>query len=200
MKNVIKLLIICVLFAGCKDNPAVKKMKEAKDGVVNTKNVIKESTNMQDDIKNLSEMTPLTNEELKSWLPESVDGMKRTSFKAGEIGMMNIASIEATYAAEDKTRSFKIEVIDGAGEMGALSTAGMRMAFAQDFEEETEDKTRKSVTKNGSKAIEEYNKRRNQSVIQFMQDKRFYIKATGDKMDIDDLWNLIDEMDTEDLG
>ncbi len=200
MKNLILLLSIAMLVFSCKDNPAVKKMKQAKDGVVNTKNVIKESTNMQDDIKNLSEMTPLTNEELKSWLPENVDGMKRTSYKAGAMGMMNIASLEATYATEDKSRSFKIEVIDGAGEMGALSTAGMRMAFAQDFEEETEDKTRKSVTKNGSKAIEEYNKRRNQSVIQFMQDKRFYIKATGDKMDIDDLWDLIDEMDIEDLG
>lgn len=197
----INILILCLLaFTACKDNPTVKKIKETKDGVVNTKNAMKESTNMQDDIKNLSEMTPLTNEDLKTWLPEDVDGMKRTSYKAGAMGMMNIASLEATYSSEDKTRSFKIEVIDGAGEMGALSTAGMRMAFSQDFEEETEERTRKSVTKNGTKAIEEYNKRRNQSVIQFMQDKRFYIKATGENMEIDDLWDLIDELDTEDLG
>lgn len=117
MKNICSIIFVLLLITACKDNPTVKKMKQAKDGVVNTKNVIKESTYMQDDIKNLSEMTPLTNEELKSWLPENVDGMKRTSFKAGEMGMMNIASIEATYTAEDKSRTFKIEVIDGAGEM-----------------------------------------------------------------------------------
>lgn len=200
MRNIVKLFIVCVLFAACKDNPIVKKAKEAKENVTNTQKVIKESTNMQDDIKELSEATPLTNDEMKAWLPEEVDGMKRTAFKTGAMGMMNIASVEATYATEDKSRSFKVEVIDGAGEMGALSTAGLRMAFSMDFEEETESKTRKTVKKNGVKAIEEYNKRRNQSVIQFMQDNRFYIKATGTNMEMDELWDLIDDMNADDLA
>jgi len=200
MKNLILLLSIAMLAFSCKDNPAVKKIKEAKDGVVNTTNVIKESAKMQDDIKGLSETTPLTNEEMKAWLPDEVDGMKRTAFKTGAMGMMNIASVEATYSSEDKSRSFKVEVIDGAGEMGALSTAGLRMAFSMDFEEETETKTRKTVSKNGVKAIEEYNKSRNQSVIQLMQDNRFYVKATGENMEIDTLWELIGEMGTDDLS
>ena len=200
MRNIVKLFIVCVLFAACKDNPIVKKAKEAKENVTNTQKVIKESTKMQDDIKELSEATPLTNDEMKAWLPEEVDGMKRTAFKTGAMGMMNIASVEATYATEDKSRSFKVEVIDGAGEMGALSTAGLRMAFSMDFEEETESKTRKTVKKNGVKAIEEYDKRRNQSVIQFMQDNRFYIKATGTNMEMDELWDLIDDMNADDLA
>ncbi|MCR9182893.1 MAG: hypothetical protein NXH73_08200 [Flavobacteriaceae bacterium] len=200
MKNLILILSIAMLLFACKDNPVVKKAKEVKDNVSNTQKVIKESTKMQDDIKELSEATPLTNDEMKAWLPEDVDGMKRTAFKTGAMGMMNIASVEATYAEEDKSRTFKVEVIDGAGEMGALSTAGLRMAFSMDFEEETESKTRKTVTKNGVKAIEEYDKRRNQSVIQFMQDNRFYIKATGTNMEMDELWDLIDEMDADDLA
>ena len=187
-----------LLFA-CKDNPVVKKAKKAKENVTNTQKVIKESTKMQDDIKELSEATPLTNDEMKTWLPDDVDGMKRTAFKTGAMGMMNIASVEATYATEDKSRTFKVEVIDGAGEMGALSTAGLRMAFSMDFEEETESKTRKTVTKKGVKAIEEYDKRRNQSVIQFMQDNRFYIKATGTNMEMNELWDLIDKMNVDDL-
>ncbi len=197
----LNIFILClVLLTACKDNPTVKKIKEAKDGVVNTTNVIKESAKMQDDIKGLSETTPLTNEEMKAWLPDEVDGMKRTAFKTGAMGMMNIASVEATYSSEDKGRTFKVEVIDGAGEMGAFSTAGLRMAFSMDFEEETETKTRKTVTKNGVKAIEEYNKSRNQSVIQLMQDNRFYVKATGENMEIDDLWSLIEKMNVEELG
>jgi len=198
-----KLSILCVcvlLFAACKDNPIVKKAKKAKENVVNTQNIIKESSKIQDDIKELSEVTPLTNEEMKAWLPENIDGMKRTSFKTGAMGMMNIASVEATYAAEDKSKSFKIEVIDGAGEMGAAATMGLRLIFSQDFEEETEEKTRKTVTKNGVKAIEEYNKRNNQSVIQLMQDKRFYIKATGENMKMKELWDLIEDIDIDELG
>ncbi len=200
MKNALLLLSFALLLFACKDNPVVKKAKEAKENVTNTHNVIKESTKMQDDIKDLSETTPLTNDEMKAWLPNEVDGMKRTAFKTGAMGMMNIASVEATYSSEDKSRSFKVEVIDGAGEMGAVTTAGLRMAFSMDFEEETETKTRKSVTKNGVKAIEEYDKRRNQSVIQLMQENRFYVKATGTNMEIDDLWDLIDEMNVDDLS
>jgi len=199
MKNLILILSIAMLLFACKDNPVVKKAKKAKENVTNTQKEIKESTKMQDDIKELSEATPLTNDEMKTWLPDDVDGMKRTAFKTGAMGMMNIASVEATYATEDKSRTFKVEVIDGAGEMGALSTAGLRMAFSMDFEEETESKTRKTVTKKGVKAIEEYDKRRNQSVIQFMQDNRFYIKATGTNMEMNELWDLIDKMNVDDL-
>ena len=142
---------------------------------------------MQDDIKDLSETTPLTNEELKTWLPDNLDGMKRTSYKAGAMGMMNISSLEATYEAEDNSRKFKIEVIDGAGEMGAMATAGMRMALSQDFEEESETKMRRSTTKNGNKAVEEVDKRRSISTVQYMHQKRFYIQATGTNMDLEDL-------------
>lgn len=199
MKKLIILISLCTVLFSCKDNKVVKKAKEVKDNVSNTQKLIKESTKMQDNIKELSETTPLTNEELKSWLPVEVNGMKRTAFKTGAMGMMNIASIEATFTSDDKNNSLKIEVIDGAGELGALSTAGLRMAFSMDFEEEDEFKTRKSVTKNGTKAIEEYDKSRNRSVIQFMQDNRFYIKATGTNMEIDQLWNLVNKIKTDDL-
>lgn len=195
------LIPFCLLFLlSCADNPVTKKMKEVKEGVSNTQSVLKEANSMQDDIKELTETTPLTNEELKAWLPDDVDGMKRTSFKTGAMGMMNIASLEATYATEDKEKSIKIEVIDGAGEMGAFATASLRMVFSQEFEEETEYSTRKSTTRKGTKAIEEYNKNSNRSEIQFMKDRRFYIKATGEGMGIDELWELVDELDVEDLG
>ncbi|WP_339610389.1 hypothetical protein [uncultured Planktosalinus sp.] len=200
MKKGILFFAIIMFLSACKDNPVVKKAKEAKDNVVNTNNIIKESTKIQDDIKKLSETTPLSNDEMKSWLPDEVDGMKRTAFKTGAMGMMKIASVEATYSTEEKGKSFKIEVIDGAGEMGAMATAGLRMAFSTEFEEEDEFKSRKTVTKNGIKAIEEFDKRRNRSVIQLMQDNRFYVKATGNDMKIDDLWNLIDEIDLDNLG
>lgn len=200
MKKRILFFAIIMILIACKDNPVVKKAKEAKENVSNTQKVIKESTKLQEGIKELSETTPLTNEEMKAWLPDDVDGLKRTAFKTGAMGMMNIASIEATYTAEDKSKSFKLEIIDGAGEMGAMSTAGLKMAFSMDFEEEDEFKSRKSVTKNGVKAIEEYDKRRNKSTIQLFHNDRFYLKATGEKMEIDELWDFINEINLEDLG
>ncbi len=199
MRIVILIIWTCGLFIGC-DNPVTKKIKETKEQVSNATEAVKEISNMQEDILKLQEIEPLTNDELKSWLPDNIDGMKRISYKAGQMGMIKIASIEATYATEDKSKKFKIEVIDGAGQMGATATAGMRILFSQDFEEESETKTRRTVKKNGVKAIEEYRKNRNNSTIEFMKEDRFYMKATGTNMDLDETWDAIEELDADDLG
>ena len=199
MKKLFLAIFAVVLVMGC-DNPVSKKIKETKEQVSNTTKAVKEMTNMQEDMVELQEMEPLTNEELKSWLPDEIDSMKRISYKAGQMGMVQIASIEAVYANEDKSKKFKVEVIDGAGAMGAAATMGMRMMFSQDFEEESEYKTRRTVTKKGVKAIEEYQKNNNRSTIEFMKDERFYVKTTGTNMSLDETWDAIDELDTEDLG
>ncbi len=197
-KIILAICAIAVLFA-C-DNPVSKKIKETKEQVSNTNKVVKEMNKIQDDIKELQETEPLTNAELKAWLPDEINGMKRIAYKAGHLGMMQISSLEATYANEDKSKKFKIEVIDGAGAMGANATAAFRLLFSQDFEEETEYKTRRTTTKNGVKAIEEFQKNNNRSTIEFMKDERFYMKATGTNMDIEETWDGIDELDPDDLG
>jgi hypothetical protein len=199
MKKALLFLMTIAFFTACKDNPVVKKANEARENISNTQKIIKETTKMQDNIKELSEKTPLTNDEMRAWLPDEVDGMNRSAFKMGAMGMMNIASVEATYTSEDKEKSFKIEVIDGAGEMGAMATSGMRMALSVDFEEETESKTKRSVTRNGVKAIEEYDKRRNRSIVQVLHYGRLYIQATGNNLEVDEVWNLIEKMKLDNL-
>ena len=74
------------------------------------------------------------------------------------------------------------------------------MMFSQDFEEENEYKTRRTVKRDGNKAIEEYKKNNNSSNIQLMENGRFYIKANGTNMDIDETWDAIEELDLDDLG
>ncbi|MEM7086406.1 MAG: hypothetical protein AAF489_09500 [Bacteroidota bacterium] len=199
MKKFIIAILTLAVFTAC-ENPVTKKIKETKETVSNTKEAMKEMNNMQDDIKELQQVTPLTNDELKAWLPDEINGMKRIAYKAGQGSFMQIAMIEATYANEDKSKKFKIEVMDGAGEVGATATAGMRILFSQDFEEEDEYKTRRTVKKDGMKAIEEYRKNNNRSTIQFFKGNRFYMNASGTNMDIDETWDAIDELDMEDLG
>ncbi len=200
MKKYVLALFVFSALLSCKDNPVSEKIKETKDVVSNSTNAVQEMSKMQDDIKELQEITPLTNEELKSWLPDEVNGMKRISYKAGQAGMMGIASVEATFTNENKSKKFTISIIDGAGQVGAAATAGMRMVMSQDFEEESENGFRRTVTKNGTKAIEEYRSGNNNSTIQLMEGNRFYLEAKGNNMDIDETWDAIDELDLEDLG
>lgn len=182
------------------ENPVSKKIKETKETVSNTRKAVKEMEKVQEDMEELKNEEPLTNEELKEWLPDEINGMKRTGYKAGQTAYLQIAQVEATYQNEDKSKKLKIQVMDGAGEMGAAATAGMRILFSQDFEEEDEYKVRRTTKKDGNKVIEEYRKDGSRSEVQFMQDDRFYIQVTGTNMDLDETWDAIAEMDPEDLG
>jgi hypothetical protein len=137
---------------------------------------------------------------MKAWLPDEINGMKRTGYNAGQTAYIQIASIEATYKSEDKSKTFKVTVLDGAGEMGAASTAGIRMMLSMDMEEEDEYKMKRTVKKGDIKAIEEYKKKNNSTNIQLMHGKRFYIQAAGTNMDVDETWDAIDELDLDDLG
>ncbi len=200
MKKLFLLLIAVLCMISCKDNPVSKKIQETKQQVSNTKNAVKEMKDVQKDIERLQQTEPMTNDDLKEWLPDELHGMKRISYKAGHMGVLQIASIEAVYANEDKSKKFKIEVIDGAGQMGASATTGMRMLFSQDFEEETENKIRRTTERGGMKVIEEYRKASNSSSIEYMQDDRFFIKGTGTNMDLDETWDNLEEMDADKLG
>lgn len=200
MKKYVLALFVLSVIISCKDNPVSKKVRETKETVSNTTSAVKEMNRMQDDVKDLSETTPLTNEELKSWLPDEIRGMKRISYKAGQTGMMGISSIEAAYANEDKSKKFSISIIDGAGQMGAAATMGMRMVMSQDFEEEDEYHTRKTVNRKGKKAIEEYEIENNNSEIQYLEKNRFYLQANGKNMDMDETWDAIEELKMKKLG
>lgn len=200
MKKSIILIAILSLVWSCKDNPVVEKYKETKSAVSNSAKAAKTANSMRGDIEELQELTPLTNEELKAWLPTEINGMKRISYKAGEMAMLQMSSMEASYANEDKSKKFTVSVMDGAGPMGATATAGMRMALSQDFEEENESRTRKTVQKNGNKAIEEYRSSSNTSKIQYMEGKRFYVDAEGKNMDIAETWRAIEQMKVKNLN
>ncbi len=199
MKRLAILVLCLMIFSACKDNPVTEKIKETRENVSNAKKAVKEMEDMQKDIKELQEVEPLTNEDLKAWLPEEINGMKRTGFKAGQMGMMNIASIEGTYNNEDKSKRIRVELIDGAGSFGATATASMRLLFSQEFEEEDEYKVKRTTVRNGTKAIEEYRKNNSRSMVQFMQDDRFYIKVTGTNMNLEETWDAVDALEADEL-
>jgi len=198
MKKILVFIFAGALLISC-DNPVSRKIKEAKDVVSTTTNAVEEISNLQENMEELQQVVPLTNAEFKEWLPEKVKGMKRIAYKAGALGMMKVSSVEATYANDDKSKKFKIEVIDGAGPMGASVTAGVRMLFAQDFEEETEYRIKRTAERDGAKVFEDYKKDNSRSIIQVIEDNRFFITATGTNMDLDETWNTLKKFDADDL-
>jgi len=199
MKNGLLYLCAFMLCIGCIDNPVKEKIKKAKETVSNAKKATDKMQDIQKDMEKLQEMEPLTNEELKAWLPDEINGMKRISYKAGHMSMMQISSIEATYANEDKTKKFKMELLDGAGPTGAATTATFQLMFSQDFEEDSESKIRRTAIRDDIKVMEEYYKKRNNSTIEQFYAGRFYLKGTGTNMDLNETWKAIRYLEIADL-
>lgn len=190
MKNICILLVMSLVVLSCKN---VEK-PETKNSINPVSNAIKASSKMdemKEEVDDLTKLTPLTIEDFKAWLPDEIIGMKRTGYKSGQTAMMNIASIEGTYKTEDKSKELKIYVIDRAGETAASATMGITMAFEMEFNQESDGHSKKTVTKNGNKAIEEYYSNSNRSEIQLLHNTRFYIKAEGKNMNIDETWKAI---------
>jgi len=192
------LLFSSLFMVSCK-NETVDKVKKAKQDVSNVSSVISNAKEAQEDAASLRELEPLSNEDLKTWLPESIDGLRRTGFKVGKNGYMNVASIHGTFKKENTEKELKIEVIDGAGPTASMLMMGFSMNSNMDVEEEDEYKHLKTVSHNGIKAQQTYYKQRNDTKIEFLYNKRFGIMVSTKEMNPEQTWDLIEKFDLNNL-
>lgn len=159
-----------------------------------------EAKKVEKDYKELSQATPLTNEQLKAWMPEELSGMKRVSYSIGGTGFLKLTALDASYANEDKSKKIEVNLIDGADSVGASLISLARMGLSQDFENETETEVKKSVEKNGIKAIEEYKKDNSSSSLKFIVKNRFLLTIEGTNLTIDELWKAVKALKPDELG
>lgn len=201
-KCIILLIFTASCFSSCigKIKEAKENMEDAGSGLKNMNKAVKEMKKAGADMKELQDKEPLTNENFKTWMPESVGGMERTGYKTGVAGYANIASAEATYKNEDKSKSLTVSVIDGAGPTAAFAVAAFRMAAAIDMEEQDEYGYKKTVKREGFKAMETYRNSGEKTEIMFLYDNRFGVNINASGMDADDVWGLVDNLDLKKLS
>lgn len=189
---------------------AKEKLKQAKQGISDVTTIAETARNAKADIENLKNATPLTNEELKEWLPESLAGWNRTSFGVGKTGYMNVASIEGGFTneferetetgeVESIKQKFSISVMDGAGPTGSVMIAGLGMAGKMEMEEENEYKHAMGIEVNGIQARQTFHKKRHETGLQFVYGKRFGVMVNGVKMNPEETWAMLEKLDLEKL-
>lgn len=190
-----------------------EKIRKTKQNVSNISTITEKAREAKEDIENLKDAVPLTNEELKSWLPESVGSSERTGFKVGTAGYANVASIEGTYkkkaeAASDLTdrqkgevidKKLMLNIVDGAGPSGSMMIAGLGMTAKMDMELKDEYKHTQAVNKNGIRAQQTFHINRNETALQFVYNKRFGVFVNGINMDPDETWEMVEKLDFEEL-
>src|SRR5699024_90696 len=136
-------------------------LSEAVSAVSSLSDMADEVQDAEKNYKELTSLTPLTNDQLKAWMPEKLMAMKRTAYSIGG-GYLSSASLNATYSQKDQSKEVKIQVMDGADSIAASVISLFRISLARDFEQETQSHVKKSVEKDGVKAIEKYQKDRSE--------------------------------------
>lgn len=186
-----------------------EKVKEEKSGglsnmITTAKNYNKVSSSMQDVTKNiesLKNLTPLTNDELKTVLPEELLGLKRRELSVGDNAMMNLSTAEAKYADDDKQKRIKVEIVDGAGETGSAMVSIMMMGLNVNKEKTTEFGFEKSTDIDGAKAIisERKSGETLESKIQMITKNRYLMTLTATGFSYDELKNALGELNNSAL-
>ena len=203
MKNLL-MSVLALSLISCSKNET--KTEEKSGGlselVSNAKNYSKVSSsvnNMTKNIETLKNLTPLTNEELKKVLPETLLGLKRVELSVGDASMMNLVSAEAKYKEENKR--IELQIMDGAGETGSAMVSILMMGINVDKEKITETGFEKSAEINGMKAIvsEDKNGESINSKIQMIAKNRYLVTLTGTGVSYEELKSALGEINMSGL-
>lgn len=205
MKTFISYFTLLALFSGIwgiAQVPEQQKMMEAMQaqmaGGMSTNSVV-----------------PLTNEQLKQWLPESLLGMERIEVNMGTMGAAGIASIEGRYNTTNEpeflstssggdrlnpnNKTCIVGVMDGAGGSGSSMLMAKQMMSGMGFESEDENKQHKTVEILGIQAQQVYYKRTNKTELEFVYDERFMVSVAATNRNPEETMQLVNELGLERL-
>ena len=129
---------------------------------------------VQAKVEELKKLPPVSTETMKSFFPEEVMGIKRSSYNVSSAMGYSVGSAE--YRKDDNVK-YEVGIYDCTGEAGAVfyysSWAGMNL------QSESDDGYTKTVTYNGVKALEAYTKSNNQHTLHFLGGDRFWVMIEG---------------------
>lgn len=91
-------------------------------------------------------------------------------------------------------------LIDGAGPSAGMMIAGLGMASKMDMEEETEHKHTLSVNVDGIRAQQTFHKKRNETALQFVFERRFGVMVNSIRMNPNETWKMVEKLDLAELN
>ncbi|TLP74288.1 hypothetical protein [Maribacter sp. ACAM166] len=207
MKKGIAIIMLLLLVLACKEenNPLNKikevtgKVKEVKQGLDNFDNIIDGAEDMQKNIKKLSELTPVSKEQIKDWMPEEVGDLKLTEYDISS--QMGLSVFKLSYKGDDeKKKKINIIISDGAGKGSALVAM---FSMFQNIEIDTENESgyERTQTFEGQRTLTKYqtSEKYEKATLQCLINQRFGIEANAWNMNPDELWNFIKKLEIEKL-
>jgi len=196
MKKIIPILIAAMFcFSACKNSTPKDSFtitsKDGKETVsIDPNNLQDAAQNLQKQKEELSKLTPLTTDELKALLPETLMGTPRTNFEVNSAMGAGLAS--GKYKKDDDTK-LSVSIYDCAGPAGA-GIYSMQFLGMYNMQQEDDDEYTKTIDFNGGKAFENCKKTRNECTLTYFSGDRFLITLEGDNIGIDELKQAAKEL------
>lgn len=194
-----KLMVAGIAFfmLSCGNSKNEEKSSESSsiiDNVSNLNKVAGSANKIEETTNKLKKLTPLTNDELKVVVPETLNGLKRKSFSAGGLAVTGLSSIDAEYG--DDAKYVKISIMDGAGEAGSAIVSLMALTLSMDTESESNGIKTKTTEVNGIRSITEDTKSESSvnSSIKFIYKDRYSVSVDGTGYNLQELEAFVKEL------
>jgi hypothetical protein len=135
----------------------------------------------------------LAPEQIKTFLPDSLGGLKRTSISAQRNGAMGMQVSDATAEySNGSDQHITLEVTDTGGAKGLMAMAA---AMVPEEEKETDHGYEKTYTADGRLVHEEWDTQSKSGEYSVVMGKRFTVKANGNASSIDQLKQAVASID-----
>jgi hypothetical protein len=140
-----------------------------------------------------SSVEPLSLDQVKGFLPDSLGDLKRTSMSAQRSGAMGMQVANATAQYSDSNgHNVTLEVTDTGGAKGLVAMAS---AMAPEEEKQTDHGYEKTHTESGRLIHEAWNTQSKSGEFSVIVGQRFTVKATGTADGIDQLKQAVTRVD-----
>jgi hypothetical protein len=143
----------------------------------------------------LKKLTPISTDVLKSFFPQSVMGINRSSFEVAN--PLGYAIGNAEYKKDDTT-TYTIAVYDCAGQAGA-SFYSISFLTKMSVEKEDDNGYTKSVDFMGAKSLEEFEKNNKKYTESFIYADRFWVVIEGRNTGLDNVKSFAQAIDLDKL-
>jgi len=180
---------------------ALEKISESVGAVKNLNKMADYAKDLESRIEELKALSPVSNDVLKAVLPETLQGLKRTSLNVGDMSALNMASAKGEYKNEDGTKSVDIDILDGAGEGAGGMVSLVFLGLSADREQIDENGFEKTTEIDGQRALvkERTSGDTKDSEIQTVHDERFVVTVKGNGYSLEELTDVFKNFDLSPL-
>jgi Yip1-like protein len=137
---------------------------------------------------------PIDIDQLKTFVPETFAGLKRTSSSADKSGLGGVigSKAEATYSDGSQKR-VKLEVLDSGGASGLMAFAGWATLQGESDNADSSERTQKS----GDRIVHEKASKRagGTNEVAILLGNRFVVTASGEGVDVNGLKSALSSVD-----